>query len=200
MFESGITAKAFIENLKIEIDVALPISDETYLAWLNATEQFLYGSVIKEEGLHRFSGTEIELPIKRTNEAGICSHDIVTVYAVLTPVRRVQLLHVTPANAETFKDVYYVLDENLCTSLSFPCEDIDLVYTKRPTIKTEENYTSGTVKIPVEFIELIASKLRGEAYKLANEDSIAGKWLNDYNAHLQDFSAWCVSKRADIGM
>ena len=54
--------------------------------------------------------------------------------------------------------------------------------------------------LPVEFIDLVKAKLRGEAYKLANEDNHAAKWLNDYNTLLETFKAWIADKSANFGM
>lgn len=202
MFDSGISTKAFIENIRSEVDVALPISDETYLAWINAVEQFIYGSIVKEEGIYTFAGDVLDLPItvNAVGEAILEAQDITAVYAVLSSAQRVQLMHVSAANSVTFGDVYYFLCGSLYTRVSFPHDNTDVVYYRKPVIKTKDNYAAETIKLPVEFMELISSKIRGEAYKLANEDSIAAKWLNDYNAHLQDFGAWCASKIADIGM
>lgn len=199
MFDSRISAKEFINNLKSEIDVALPISDESYLAWLNSAEQFLYGFVIKEEGIYITEfADEISLPIDIEGENSIRSCDITSVYAKFSTMRRVQLLHVTLANGDTFKDVYFENGDKLCIKTSFPCNEAEIIYIKRPPLK--KTLEDGNVMVPVEFVELIASKIRGEAYKLANEDSIAAKWLSDYNAHLQDFSAWCALKKAKVGM
>lgn len=201
MFDSVITAKEFIDNLKSEVDVALDISDMSYLGWLNTAEQFIYGSVIKEEGVYTAENTEnISLPIKLEGENNISQADVVTVYAKFPLNKRVQLMHVTTANGPTFKDVYFVKGDKLCIKPSFPCTEADIIYIRRPIIKSISNWETEKVKMPVEYIDLIAAKLRGEAYKLANEDSIAAKWFNDYNALLQDFNAWCSMKRANVGM
>ena len=53
--------------------------------------------------------------------------------------------------------------------------------------------------LPYEFLDMVKAKLRGEAYKIANENSIAANWLNDYNAILMDFRAWVETKRASFG-
>jgi hypothetical protein len=54
--------------------------------------------------------------------------------------------------------------------------------------------------LPAEFIELAKAKLRGESYKYANEDGLAAKWLNDYNALLETFKVWVQSKSANFGI
>lgn len=201
VFDSKITAKAFISTIKSEIDVALPISDESYIAWLNAVEQMLYGSVIKEQGIYETDVLEtIDLPLFMEGECDIRFEDIVAVYAEASLMKKIQLLKVTAANGHTFRDVYYKNGDKLCMNISFPCDTAKVVYIRRPIVKTPDNYGEINVMMPVEFMELIAAKLRGEAYKLANEDSIAAKWINDYNALLQDFVAWCSNKRAKVGV
>ena len=62
------------------------------------------------------------------------------------------------------------------------------------------NVNDVNVMLPIEFIDLVKAKLRGEAYKLANEDSIAAKWLNDYNTLLETFKAWIADKSSNFGM
>ena len=200
MFDSGMSAKDFISRLKEEVDVALPISDDSYIGWLNSVEQFIYGSVIKEEGIYKDESAEdIPLPINIDGENKVRIEDVVAVYGV-NAYKRVQLLYVTVANRRTWKDVYYSKGDKLCARPGFPYERVEIVYVRRPIEKTKENYSDCNVMIPIEFTELIASKLRGEAYKLANEDSIASKWLNDYNALLQDFTAWYNVRRAQVGV
>ena len=54
--------------------------------------------------------------------------------------------------------------------------------------------------VPVEFIDLVKAKLRGEAYKLVNEGEIAAMWLNDYNILLETFKAWISEKAPNFGM
>jgi len=54
--------------------------------------------------------------------------------------------------------------------------------------------------LPIEFIDLAKAKLRGEAYKVANEDSLAAKWINDYNMLVETFKAWIERERANFGM
>ena len=54
--------------------------------------------------------------------------------------------------------------------------------------------------LPPELIDLAKAKLRGEAYKLANEDGLAAKWLNDYNVLLETFKVWIQSKAPAFGI
>ena len=52
----------------------------------------------------------------------------------------------------------------------------------------------------IEFIDLAKAKLRAEAYKVANEDNLAAKWINDYNVLVETFKAWVEEKRATFGI
>ena len=56
-------------------------------------------------------------------------------------------------------------------------------------IRINEKYEDGTpvnVMVPVEFIDLVKAKLRGEAY-VCQRGSLVAKWLNDYNVLLETF-------------
>ncbi len=199
MFDSGITVYDFIEKIKEEADVAPIISDKSYLSWLNSTEQMLYGSIVKEEGIYETSSiNQVELPIVIDGENSVRMEDITAVYAGSR--LSIQLLLVTTANGLTFENTYFKENDTLCTHVGSDVDKLRIVYYRRPVIKTTSNWKSCNVMLPVEFIDLMAAKLRGEAYKLANEDSIAAKWLNDYNALLQDFGAWCALKNPKVGM
>ena len=95
---------------------------------------------------------------------------------------------------------YYKLRNGIAMNLRKEPDKLKFIYIVRPELKTEENYESLTVKIPVEFIDLAKAKLRGEAYKIANEDSLAAKWLNDYNILLETFKLWIANKQSSFGM
>ena len=49
MFDSGISAKELIDELKDEVDIAVEIPDSSYVSWLNSTEQLLYSEIIQEK-------------------------------------------------------------------------------------------------------------------------------------------------------
>lgn len=121
--------------------------------------------------------------------------DISAVYA-----KNRQLIKTTPLSQEVFPNVYYKVPDALCAIKS---EDLDgnvrIVYTVRPIIKTIANYATETVKVPEEWLDMVTAKLRGEAYKVMNEDNLAAKWLQDYNVLLENFKAWVQSKAPEFG-
>lgn len=203
MFNSGISAKDLVAQLKNEVDVAIPIPNASYVSWLNSLEQLLYTELIQEQG-------EIELDSVSSGVIGIDTlnvpndenavrfEDIHAVYADQT-----QLIESTVASGVIFPDTYYKIQNNIGLNLKKQAEKLKIIYFVRPALKTvdiNDNISSENVMLPVEFIDLAKAKLRGEAYKVANEDSIAAKWLNDYNVLLETFKAWISGKQSEFGM
>lgn len=200
MFDSGIKVKDLISQLKNEVDIAYPIPDENYVLWLNALEQLLYTEIIGEQGkieLDSISGSVIDISALNVpnGEEGIRFEDIHAVYA-----DRTQLILSTVASGVIFPDTYYKIQNNIGLNLTYQPEKLKIIYFVRPELKTTDNYSTLNVMIPVEFIDLAYAKLRGEAYKIANEDNLAAKWINDYNVLLETFKAWIAGHKAQFGM
>ena len=80
-------------------------------------------------------------------------------------------------------------------------DEIRIIYNARPALKRADNDAFGNeeIYIPPEFLPMLAARLRGEAYKLANEDALAAKWLSDYNAQLDDFKAFSAAHAPSFG-
>ena len=196
MFNSGKSVKELITELKDEVDIALKIPDTTYISWLNSAEQLLYSEVIKEQReltvLNPTSTVKFDELTVSEEESPIRFEDIHTVYA-----DDVQLMKSTLASGQIFPDTFYKHNDNLGFNSPFKTKELKIVYFARPKIKTSDE---GNVMIPIEFIDLIKAKLRGEAYKLVNEDALAGKWLRDYNVLLENFKAWCNNKASQFGL
>jgi hypothetical protein len=131
--------------------------------------------------------------------------DIVAVF-----VNDVQLIKSSVLSGKIFPNCYYKKDEdNLGLNVYIQPEDtigkIRIIYRPRPKLKETkgENETISAddyVMLPAEFVELARAKLRGEAYKLANEDLLAAKWLNEYNVLLESFKVWIASKQNTFGL
>ena len=179
MYDSKVIAKNVIDDVIAEADIALSIPVTTYLRWLNELEQNLYGAIVRGQKRETVTGANGEIPVT-------CDPaDIISIY------------HEGDALAKTTSELlslmansnFYAINGTKVESLYGDVE-YDVYCIERPEIKTEQNYSTETVKLPVEFLELAYSKLRGEGYKLANEDGLAAKWLNDYNALLSDFVIW----------
>lgn len=207
MFDSGISVKSLVSELKNEVDIAIPIPNASYVSWLTSLEQLLYSEYIQEQ-----KEIEVEAPkdnaVKLSdlkhpdNESVIRFEDIYAVYAGDT-----QLIKTTLTSGSIFPDSYYKKANDMGVSVTTP-EKLKIIYFVRPAIKKiDENVdevneldNTGNVMLPVEFIDLAKAKLRGEAYKIANEDALAAKWLNDYNVLLENFKAWLSGKAPEFGM
>ena len=184
MYDSKVSAMTVIEDVINEADIALEIPATTYLRWLNELEQNLYGAIVRGQKRETVTGANGDIPVN-------CDPaDIISIYhegdsiAKTTP----ELLPLM-ANSN-----FYAINGTKVESLYGDVE-YDVYCIERPDIKTEQNYDTETVKLPFEFLELAYCKLRGEGYKLANEDGLAAKWLNDYNALLSDFVSWHKQRR-----
>jgi hypothetical protein len=208
MFESGISVKNLIDELKnTEVDIALDIPNATYVTWLNSLQQLLYTEIIKEQKKAIISAPQqgkvsISSIEPRNNECSPIFEDIYTVFAKIGD-ENVQLIKSPLTSGVIFPNTYYKDNNDIGYNTKETPSELTIVYLVRPAlvcVDTNDEIDNGTVKIPVEFIDLVKAKLRGEAYKLANEDAIAAKWLNDYNVFLETFKAWIATKATNFGM
>ena len=185
MFDSGISAKALIAELQSEVDVALPISNSTYVTWLNSLQWLLYSAIIKEqndliitepqEDVIQLANLDVS-----DNEAPIRFEDIYAVYADTT-----QLIKTSITSGFVFPDCFYKKGDNLAVKMQKTPNFIKLIYHIKPKL--------------IKFIELVKSKLRGEAYSLENEYGPASNWLNNYNILLENFKQWLSDKAQQFG-
>lgn len=206
MFDSGISVKNLLSELNTEVDIALDIPDATYVEWLNSLQQLLYTEFIKEQ--KRFviasppaSPIGMNLSVD-TNENPPRFEDIHAVYADGT-----QLIKSTVTSGIIFPYTYFKDNNGIGYNtrtvdgvMEVPGE-LQIVYFAKPKLIDSENIADDdNVMIPIEFIDLVKAKLRGEAYKLANEDSLSSKWLNDYNVLLETFKLWLSEKASNFGL
>ena len=225
MFDSGISVKDLIDELRTEVDIALDIPNKSYVEWLNSLQQLLYTEIIKEQkkktlknqspdvdddimtpygiedwlNSNYFSGSSIDITALGTE--GECQprfEDIHAVYADDT-----QLIKSTVASGVIFPNTYYKDNNNIGFNTETEPSEITIVYFVKPaliTVAVNDGIDDAKVMIPIEFIDIAKAKLRGEAYKLANEDNLAAKWLNDYNTLLETFKAWVAEKSSNFGV
>ena len=130
-----------------------------------------------------------------SDEAPVRFEDIHVVFADDT-----QLIKSTLTNGMVFPDAYFKEDNALGLHFAKMPSEFTVVYNVRPALKTSDTIANDHVRVPAEFIGLVKAKLRGEAYKLANEDALAAKWLSDYNVLLETFREWILIKSPVFGM
>ena len=209
MFDSGIPFRRIVEELKNEVDVAIPISNENYVEWMNSLHQLLYTEVIKEQKkvtIMTSNQNVINLSsiyIESDKESQPRFEDIHAIYA-----DGVQLMKSTVASGVVFPNTFYKDNNNIGYNTKNTPQELTIVYMVRPSlygvVANEGDYiiAGGTtnVMVPAEFIDLVKAKLRGEAYKLANEAELSAMWLNDYNILLETFKAWIADKSPNFGL
>ena len=203
LYDSAVTTADFILGLRDELDIASIIPDSAFIRWLNTVEQTVYTELIREmRSVHltvdyvdgdtpSFSLSDI---VPSDGEDPVIFDDILKVYVDGIELDRVSLISGT-----TFDNLgmYYKNGDNVMIKTLIPATEVSVIYVVRPRKKalTGAELPAETVKLPAEWLEIAASRLRGEAYKLANDDNLAAKWLNDYNLYLEQFKVWLTKNK-----
>lgn len=185
--------------LSADTEVALCISvfpGAPYINGYTFRPQIVVGlgnteSVVKAE---KTPAIVCDLPASN-GEARVRFEDLHAVF-----VGNTQLMKTTLTSGMVFPNTYYKQDNQLGIHLGEKFDTITVTYMVRPVPKTTKTAHDLSVMVPAEFIDLVKAKLRGEAYKLANEDELAAVWLNDYNVLLETFKAWVSEKQSEFGM
>lgn len=201
MFDSGLTVANFITDLKSEVDISQEIGNSTILRWVSSLEQLLYSDIILFEkyedvtslissNLLYFSDLDVQ-SWERYPEFD----DILKVFC-----NGVELTKSGPiAGVQFYTDKQIYVDNNAGGLEIFPFETpekVEVIWRNKPAIKSD---TTDDIMVPYEWIEMVYAKLRGECYKLANDDQLAAKWLNDYNNQLESFKVWIAEHRKRFG-
>ncbi len=203
MFDSGLSVAEVLADLRQEVDIAIPITDATYISWLNALQQMLYTEIIQEQAeiiVENPSGGVVFIDDLDTpdDENSVRFEDIHAIYADDT-----QLIKSTLASGVVFQDTFYKVGNNIGYHVKSEPMALRIVYYVKPKLlKADQSglVEGGNVMLPIEFIDFVRAKLRGEAYKVANEDALAAKWLNDYNVLLENFKVWVSGKASQFGL
>ena len=202
MYNSGITASELINSVRGEADISPELPDSFLYRIINTSEQFIYTEILKEYVSETIAYADItndklDLSVINvpTGAANVVYDDVVRVFADSEEIERAGAGGVFQFPE---KQLYYTkYDGNISFSLNSYPNEITVIYRLRPILKSEAN--DGIIAIPPEFTELIAARLRGESYKVANEDGLAAKWLSDYNTQLESFKIWAAARNERYG-
>lgn len=195
MFDSKITASDFIASIRREIDAAPDIEEATYLRFIDEAEQLIYSEIIRETAQKRVQSEGGYLALSSVpaedGADAVRFEDIHDVYA-----GDVHLIRTAPVSGRTFPDAYWKDGAGLKHNAKE--QSLDIYYFVRPALKSREGGRTDVLRLPVEWLTLISSKMRGEALKLVNEDELAAKWLADYNVLLEHFGQYMSARQPEL--
>lgn len=202
MYKSGITVAKLIESLKEEADISIAVPNSAWVRAINAVEQFLYTEVLKEYIAVHIDYNDLadaaivigEIPVP-TGAAVPEFDDIIRVFADENEVERTGAVGFYEFPEKQLYCPGY--DGTMKLNLPETPDEIILIVRLRPALKDENS--ADEVALPPEFIDLAASRMRGEIYKIANEDGLAAKWLADYNSLLESFKIWAAKRNDRFG-
>lgn len=195
IYNSGILASGFVEAISSEADITIEIPESSWYRWLSQVEQLCYTEFIKP-----LKKVEITIPdngeidlssIAEDDEDDVNFDDIVKIYVDGVELRRGGAV----SSVSLFRMPMYWLDGN--TVYANRDGEAYMIYIVRPAIKTSTS--DGEIALPLEWLDMLGAKMRGEAYKVANDDGIAAKWLADYNQQLASFKVWCDNRNKRYG-
>ena len=198
MYKSGMTAQKLFEILRGDVDISIAIDDNLLLLWLNALQQMLYSEIVREQRVSSVFGEGDAVPYtqlaRAEDESMPEARDIVGVFADNVEAQRVsggigRILHGE-------RPAWYDGGSAICMMLPVPAREVQIAHVVRPLAATVDS----EVCVPPEFLPMVLSRLRGEVYRVANEDGLASKWLLDYNTELETFKVWCGTHREKYGM
>lgn len=199
MYDSGVKCSDFINSIVGEADISIEIQSDSWYRWLNTVEQFIYAEILDEYASSEIDYASDSVTLSTlavpSGGASVTYDDVIAVYADGVQVEKSGIKGVMNFSD---KNLYYTdYNGNLVLSLTEVPNKITVIYRLRPILKTEaSNYN---VAVPAEFLDMVSARLRGEAYKIANEDGLAGKWLADYNTQLESFKVWAEKRNKRYG-
>ena len=205
MLHSTTTAAQIIETARGNTDISFEVTDAEMLLWLNALEQLLYSDVIRfqrrvtaenpaKDALIRYDSF-----VYAEDESQMEARDVLSVAA-----DGIELDRVSAGWGQMWlagqRPVWYPDTDGIRLSLDKSPELLEIAYTVRPKLFTEDAMDTDTIHIAPEFLPMVIANLRGNLYHVANENALAAQWFGDYNTQLETFKAWCADHLRHYGV
>lgn len=203
MFKSGVAVSDLFEQINNEVDIAIDIDIATMLQSYNGLMVGLYRDIIKEECF------KFHTPVQETRYKTVVleteQYDSEGVYRVYTE-DMFEAEKVNPTYAMiTDRICWFPLSKKKIALSNFPDGKCGIVYYVTPEIVTynSENGTyinadEGGVPVPIDFIDMVKAKIRGDMYNISNDDDLAAKWYNIYNSRIEDFKIFISENRTEV--
>lgn len=199
MYDSGILTADLISNVSGEADIIIDIGSDSWYRWINAVEQFVYTEIFEKFAKKTLDFSEkIKLDEEISTVEGSAVpifDDIIKVYADETELDRSGVI-----SRFVFIDKPLYYDDqmgNVAICGVENAENITVIYRVRPRLKS--NGDGSHINLPVEFVDMLAARMRAEAYKVANEGNLSAMWMADYNTQLETLKVWSAMRNKRYG-
>ncbi len=188
MFDSGMTVKTLFDQIKSEADIAIDVEDDVILNIYNGLITGLYRDIVKNEV---YSEEEIE---DNTVNLDFSCEDIYRVFDS------------SYFEAEKVNPVYALVTDRVCWFVSggkqikvknFPDEKCIIFHYEMPDLPDEVG-AEINVPVPIDFIDMVKAKIRGDMYNISNDDDFAAKWYGVYNTRIEDFKLFVAEKKEEV--
>ena len=190
MFDSGITVKALFEQINGEADIAPDVSADVLLQSYNGLIKALYRDIIKNEKMQEYESI---------SESGVVLLDgnAEDVYRVYTEdFFELEKVNLTFALV-TSRMCWYVSAKDKITLKNFDGESCYVVTYEIPEDADSVEF-EGNVPVPLDFVDMVKAKIRGDMYNISNDDDLSSKWYGVYNTRLDDFRMWIAETKAEV--
>lgn len=201
MYHSGVSVAEAIGMLTDEVDIVGDIPASSFLRWVSSLEHLIYSDLLADErSADLVAQGDRVIPL---SELSVADGEQIPTFDEVTKVYRdgEELTRAGLATVHQFGDdkaFYYKKGEALAVSVYGEGEGdtFTVVWRAIPAVKKS---TDDEILVPYAWLDLVLAKLRGEAYKIANDDAQAAKWLGDFNAQMESFRLWASERRKRFG-
>lgn len=200
MYHSGVTVGQLIVEMQEEVDIAGVVPASAYYRWISSLEALLYSDVLlfdRQASLTAVDGfLDLSLLTVGDGERAVLFDDVRKVYIDGEELTRSGRVGAYQFDEE--KSIYYPDENGIRVSVygEGGDETYDIIWRVIPAPKTGDG---DEVMLPMEWLDMVMARLRGEAYKVANDDEQAAKWLGDYNTQLASFREWAAVRGRRYG-
>lgn len=204
MYKSGVTVSALLEQINNEVDIAFDIDVDVMLQSYNGLIIGLYRDIIKNEVVSKVSTAltkgDGELAFQ---EEAFKSEQIYRVYTD----KLFEAEKVNPTYALiTDRTCWYPLGDKAIYLRNFDSEFAYIVYYESPEVVSYNKETGAFINddaiagipLPIDFLDMIKAKIRGDMYAIANDDDLASKWYGIYNSRIEDFKMWVANTKEEV--
>ena len=201
MYNSNITVRQLYSMLLEDVDIAVSVNTDLFCLWLDSLQQMLYSEIIRHQRYTSIEGDGDAILFSSLahadDEAVPEARDIVAVFADNAEAQRVsggigRILHGE-------RPAWYDGGSGICLLLPYSVDRMQVAHIVRPAAVTSDKMDTDCVRVPSEFVPMVLARMRGEMYKVANEDMLSAKWLSDYNTELETFKVWAVNHNKMYG-